>query len=991
MKLSDFAIDHPAVITIVLAVVVAFGVLAVTSLIQELIPETTQPSVIIATFYPGAAAEDVEREVTDPIENAVSALSGVSSVTSNSRETSSMVTVTFDYEVDYETKIGEVREELDNIVTRLPDDVDGPPVIFRLSSGNVSVYTAEARSSWDTPRLSRYLEDRVVPRLSRIPGVADVNLNGDVSKEVRIAVDIDRLGFYGVSLLEIHRVVQANNDSVPAGDVRYRSDDLSIRTEGRYETLEEIENLVVGFQENTYIRLRDVATVSRVPEPQEFYFRSGGQNAVTIDIVKMRNADVIDLVEEATTVLAEVEEESGGQVRFNTLADTSQDIQVSMNGVQSSALYGGLLAVVILFIFLVNARTTIIIAVSIPLSIVVTFVAMYLGNQTLNLMTLGGLTVGIGMIVDSSIVVLENIYRHRSEGQDLITAARVGAGEVAGAILASTTTSLCVFLPLLFVEGLAGEILGPTAFTIVFALLASLMVAVLVVPYLAVKLLKPGVGQATQGGRRLARLVHRGMSGLGERYRRGVDWALGHAPFVLASAVILLGFAVAAFVGIGFEYIPSTDMNEFHVYLEGPGSFSVEDTRDLADDVDAVIRDLVPELETGIMHVGQDGAVSFARSDNKVFGRYRLVPADQRDRSVYQVIDLLNDEISARVPDVNATLVNGGLDATTARSGGDLTGIAQGFTVNLTGQNLEELIDSARIVRDLLAQDPAVRKAELGIDLAQRELQAEVDHVAAVNAGLTTQEVAATLRAVFFGLEAGEYLDEGEEIPIRLTSTAADQPVSRDILNRVTLKSQNDDLVSLAGVAELRLNPTVTEIDREDGLRKISVDGIMRTDNLRPTQERMTAALEAQEFPRGIQWEIGGTAAELQTSFAALTGAIIIAVFLVYAVMVIQFERFDQPFMVMGAVPFILIGVVLMLLLTGTNLSIVTLLGIIALVGIVVNNAIVLIDYTNLLRVDYGVELRRAVVEGAATRLRPILMTTLTTLLGVAPLAFRAS
>ena len=990
MKLSDFAIDHPAIITIVLVVVVAFGVLAVTSLTQELIPETTQPSVIIATFYRGAAAEDVEREVTDPIEDAVSALAGVSSVTSNSRETSSMVTVTFDYEVDYDTKIGEVREELDNTVAQLPDDIDGPPVIFRLSSGNVSVFTAEVRSPWDTPRLSRYLEERVVPRLSRIPGAADVTLNGDVSNEVRIALDIDRLTYYGVSLLEVHQVVQGNNVSIPAGDVRYRSDDLSIRTQGRYENLEEIENLVVGFQDNTYIRLRDVATVRKVPEPRELYFRSGGQNAITIDIIKMRNASVIDLVEEATAIFAEVQEESGGQVRFNTLADTSQDIQVSMNGVKSNALYGGLLAVVILFIFLVNARTTIIIAVSIPLSIVVTFVAMYLGDQTLNLMTLGGLTVGIGMMVDSSIVVLENIYRHRAEGQDLITAARVGAGEVAGAILASTTTSLCVFLPLLFVQGLAGEILGPTAFTIVFALLAALVVAVFVVPYLAVKLLKPGVGQATQGGRRLARLVHRGMSGLAGKYRRGIDWALGHAPFVFASAVVLLGFAVVAFTGIGFEYIPSTDMNELHVYLEGPGSYSIEDTRDLADEVDALIRELVPELETGIMHVGQDGAVSLVRSDSKVFGRYRLVPADQRNRSVYQVIDLLNEEIPAGVPDVNATVVNGGLDATTARSGGDLTGIAQGFTVNLTGQNLEELIDSARIVRDLLGQDPAVRKAEIGIDLAQRELRAEVDHTATVNAGLATQEVAVALRAVFFGLEAGNYLEQGDEIPIRLTSTAADRAVSRDILNRVTLKSRNDELVSLASVADLRLSPTITEIDREDGLRKISVNGIMRTDNLRPTQERMTAALESQEFPAGIQWEIGGTAAELQSSFAALTGAIIIAVFLVYAVMVIQFERFDQPFMVMGAVPFILIGVVLLLLLTETNLSIVTLLGVIALVGIVVNNAIVLIDYTNLLRVDYGVELRRAVIEGATTRLRPILMTTLTTLLGVAPLAFRA-
>jgi len=990
MKLSDFAIDHPAIITIVIVVIVAFGVLAVTSLTQELLPETTQPSIIIATFYAGAAAEDLERQVTEPIENAVSAITGVSSLVSNSRQGSSMVTVNFDYAVDIDAKVGEAREELDNISGDLPDAIEGPPVIFRLSSSNVSVYTVEVRSPWDTPRLSRYLDERVVPDLSRIPGTADVSLNGNVTNELRIELDVDRLTYYGVSLLDIQRALRGNNSSIPAGSVSFRSDDLSVRAEGRFESPEEIENLALAFHDDSYVRLRDVATVSLVPEKRDLYYRAGGRNAVTIDIIKLRNAGVIDLVDEAEEILARVERETDGQLQFNTLADTSEDILRSMNAVQSSALYGAVLAVAILFIFLVNGRTTLIIAVSIPLSVVTTFVAMYLGDQTLNLMTLGGITVGIGMMVDSSVVVLENIYRHRSEGAGLVEAARVGAGEVAGAILASTTTSLSVFVPLLFVQGLAGEILQPVAFTIVFALLASLLVAVFVVPFLAVKLLRPAVAEAGMQANRFARLIHRGVGGLSERYRRGVRWALHHTPFVLASALLLLGFAVASFSSIGFEFVPSSDMNEVHVYLQAPGSYSPEETRDRADEVDRLVRELVPELETGVFAVGQDGSVNLIRADNKAFGRYRLVPAAQRDRSVYEVIDLLNREIPAAVPDVNVTVVNGGLDATTARSSGDLTGVGQGFSINLTGQNLDELIESAQVVRGLLSQDPAVRKAEIGIDLSQQELRARVDHSAATNAGLATQEIAVALRAVFYRLEIGTYLRDGQEIPIRLSSNLANRPVTENVLNRISLKTRNDDFVSLAAVADLERSPAITEIDREDGLRKISVNGIMRTDNLRPTQERMTRALEAQEFPAGVQWEIGGTAAELTSSFQALTGAIIIAVFLVYAVMVIQFERFDQPFMVMGAVPFILIGVVAMLLLTGTNLSIVTFLGIIALVGIVVNNAIVLIDYSNLLRVSYGKPLEQAVVEGATTRLRPILMTTLTTLLGVAPLAFRA-
>jgi len=992
VKLTDFAVNHPAVISILLTVVLVFGIMTAGNLVQEMFPQIEKPSLLVVTLYPGASAEDVERDVSEPVERALSGLSGVSGIHSNSRESRSIITVEFDYSVDMNTKTSEVREELSNLYSDLPEEVDGIPTVVQMGSGRMPIYTVQVDSSWDPVRLTRYLEDQVVPRLSRINGVAEAAVGGAVYEEIQVQADPDRMAFYGLSILDLRQALNNGSGSVPAGTVRYRGSEMAVRAEGSYTGTEELEELVVGYADGSYIRLGDVARVFRTESDRDVYLRNQGRDAQTLNLRSLRGSDTLAIVGEARAFLEQQEESTGGQVQFQTLTDTGEDISLSMKGVQSSALFGGLLAVLILFLFLVNVRTTMVVAVSIPLSMLITFAAMYLGGQTLNLMSLGGLTVGIGMMVDNSIVVLENIYRHRSGGLPIREAALRGGREVGGAILASTTTSVCVFLPMLFLSGQAGETMRPIAFTIVIALSASLVVAVFVVPHLLVRFLRKESSDIRETGFlfRLRRAVTGATDRLSRRYRSLLDWCLEHTLLVVSAALLLLAASFLLLNSLGFQYIPSTDMNELNLYVETPVTYSLEETREKGDVIDRLIRQAVPEIQNGILYVGQDGALAVFQSSNKIYGRYRLVPADRRERSSGEIIRDLRKFLDSRVADARITVVNGGLDASVSISSGALSGVGQGFAIELTGTGLEALTESAETVRKLLESDPSVTQAVLGVNISAPGMTVQMDHRRAVDAGISVSTAAATLRAFLYGVEAGSLREGEEEVPVVLTSTLRETPVSSDILSRILLRSSGGEQVAMENFASLDYGTQVSEIDRENGLRSLTVTGIMNTQDLRPTQERMTAALEGMRFPGDVEWSIQGQSAQMSESFRSLTLVLLVAVFLVYVVMVLQFERFDQPFLVMGSVPFILIGVAGILTLTGTNLSIIAFLGIITLVGIVVNNAIVLIEYTNLLRQEGASSLKEAVLEGASTRLRPILMSSLTTILGVAPLAFRA-
>ncbi len=451
MKVSDFSIKHPAIIAIILVAVILFGFISLKSLRMELFGDFEMPSLIVITAYPGAGPKDVEREVTSVLEEQISMLSGVTSLTSNSYDSFSLISVEFDWNTDLNVRLSDLRERLTTAASSLPDGIQGDPTILKMSSTSLSVISIAIQSETDIGSLSAYVNDTIIPRIMRIQGVGLVNAAGLPEEIVNIKLDISELEAKKVSILEIYQLLKYNNVTFPAGSVVFRGSNLNVRTVGQFNSVEEIQDMVVGYRDETFIRLKDVADISIKEKKPRSYVDGVGESLVVLDVMKQQDADAVTVIREIKKICAEIEEETGNAVAFKYLADSSSDIKLSINSVRDSALMGALLAILVLFFFLHNVRTTLIIGISIPLSILLAFIAMTLKGQSLNIMSLGGITVAIGMIVDSSIVVLENTHRHFLLTGDRKKAASIGASEVGGVVVASTTTTLAVFVPLLFV------------------------------------------------------------------------------------------------------------------------------------------------------------------------------------------------------------------------------------------------------------------------------------------------------------------------------------------------------------------------------------------------------------------------------------------------------------------------------------------------------------------------------------------------------------
>lgn len=983
MKLADFAIKHPAIISIILIALVLFGIISLRDLTQDMLSEIDLPSVLILTIYPGAGPEDIEREITNVLENELTTLEGVKTISSTSGSGNSTISLDFDWGTDIDVKLPEIREKINNVSDELPDGIEGVPTMLKITPDILPILTVSVQSRMDRKALSDFAEDFVIPSLSRIAGVASVNLQGGVELHAEIVLNLSHLNAKGVSILEVLRQLEYGNVSFPAGTVRFRGKELTVRTAGEFGSLEEIGNVVVGFKDNTYIRLKDVADISILPKDPEGYTVSEGEEIIVIDIMKQQGEDTNAIISDAYEILDTIEREHHGTVEFVPIADQSIDIKRAIDSVKSAAILGGILAVMILFLFLRNVRTTLIIAISIPLSVIIAFSAMRLKGQSLNIMTLGGLTVGIGMIVDSSIVVLENIYKNFLSTGDRVRAASVGTAEVGGAIIASTTTSLCVFLPLLFVESYAGMILQDVSWTIIYALAAAMLVAIFVVPFLASRLLKKPRPGRIKGFVFLTGGIEKGFTKLERGYRSALKWAVGNRFFILIFALAVLAISVLAFDFIGFEFVPQIDMNEIEINIETPEGYTLEDTKEKVNRVENIIRGLVPELETMLFYVGQSNSFGLIHSSNHAFGRIRLISSKERERDVFTIIDIVQNEIDRQIPDVNALVVNGGLGAlSTAITGGE------GFKIEVYGNNMDDVIESAKTVQEIMKQDPNTVRTEINTSFNKQEIVSDLALDYMGNLGLTPYEAAVSSRIIFNGTTAGIYRSGGGSYDIFLKSDLAGKKISEDVLNTLTLKSQNGKLISFANFADMNVEPSVSSIHHENKMKSIVVTAYLRSADVRATSARVTGMIDELSLPLGVNYQIAGSAAEMIESFKTLLFAMVIAVFLVYTVMVIQFERFTQPLIVMASIPFTVIGVTAGLLMFGSTLSIVSFLGVIALSGIVVNNAIVLIDYINLIRKRDKKNLLDAILDGGSSRLKPILMTTLTTILGVLPMAF---
>ncbi len=951
---------------------------------MDLLPDIQLPTAVIITTYPGASSEEIETMVTKPIEKEIAGVENIKSISSSSESNVSMITVSFNWGTDLDTATTDIREKIDMVKGTLPDDADDPMVI-KYDPSMLPVLIYGMTGDRDPLLMKQIAEDLIEKRLERVEGVAGVQVVGGLDRQIRVLLSPHKMNGYGVSIGQVMQALAANNLNVPGGTVDYGSREFIVRTTGEFESIDEIKDLVVANRQGAIVKLSDIAEIKDATEDKKTYSRINDREGLRILIQKSSDANTVAVADGVKKELEAIKKDLPTGIKLYQIMDQSDFIKRSISNVISNAIQGGLLAVIVLYLFLHNFRSTLVIAISIPISIITTFVVMYFSGITLNLISLGGLAMGVGMLVDNSIVVLENIYYHRQQGMNGMEAASAGAGEVMLAIAASTLTTVAVFLPIVFVKGLAGIVFKEMSLTITFSLLSSLLVAITIVPLLSSRLVKvTGVSEKKRGF--LAGIfdgMDRFYQSIEEKYGKLLAWALSHRMTVIFTIVVLLIISVAAVPLVGTEFFPETDEGRISINVEYPLGTKVEKTDELVKSIERIVAS-IPEVQMYSSQVGTNTMKSFlgAGGSGEIASMdVRLVPVSERKRSTKDVVE----EIRQRIGEVPGAKIELNSSTTMSMASSAASGSNKPVQVAIKGDDFATLENLAKKIEAVVKKVPGTRDVETSMDEGRPEVQIKVDKDRASYYGLDASQVAQAVRIAINGAEATKYRVAGTEVEVNVQLNELSRKTLED-LEGMTLMSPSGVSVPLRNIARFKITAGPNTINREDQQRVVYVTSDIYKRSLGEVINDIRSAISTVNLPEGYSVSFEGQNKEMEESFADLFQAMLLAVFLVYAVMAAQFESLLHPFTIMFAIPFCTTGVVFGLLLSGRAFSVPAYIGIIMLAGIAVNNAIVLVDYINQLRAK-GKTVREAIVEAGPRRLRPIMMTTLTTVLGLLPLA----
>jgi len=988
VKVSKQAIRHPVIIGMLLIVLMAFGFYSFSGQNIEFMSDINMPSIMVLSIYPGAGAEDVEKEVTNILEDEFVTLPNYKSMDSVSSNSLSIVTIYYQDGVDPYDQLEEVRYRIATLLSDLPKNLEGESTAIVGGASMLPILTFSITGGKDLGRVTSYVQDELIPAISQIKGVAEVNVHGQQELEAFVRLRLEDLSAKKISVTQVFTLIGYANSRLPLGTAEYRGKTLDLRYGGEFNSLEDLRGVAVGYTETgTPIRLEDVATVSLQYPTLTYAVETGSESLLVANVTKRTDGNIVKINKAIRALLEKEEQKSGGSLGFSIIGDDSRTTMASLYTVIRSGLGGIIMAILVIVLFLGDTRSTLIIGFSIPLSLLFAFIGMRLMGITVNLMSLSGLVAALGMVVDGSIVMLEQIYRYYKTGDLSVTQSIDRASdEVGSPILASTLTTVVVFIPISMLSGLIGNIFKDIALTLIFALAGSFLVAVIFVPFFAKLLLRPTPPKMkTRRFNRLMVSVERG-------YTRSLVWSLSHSAFILVICISILMLSAFTITKIGFTFLPSTDNSDFYVHMEFPQGYSLDETRERSALVESLIRSEVPEMQDVITYSGRGDTFLGGGSPNLAYNRVVLVPVAQRKRGVHEIMLVLQGLIANEVPDVTVRIENGGFDKLLGFvSGGG------GYGITLVSEDLSLLFSEAQRIQTHLQQDPSVVSTRVDTSFDANQLVLAMDRDSLNRLGINSYEAALTSRILVEGMEVSTFNDgRGSRYPIKVGSDATDLPFTEGTLNAIHLYSMGGTAIPLSSVARLEVQPTLSEINHTNRAKTITIGASLVSEDTSLVLQRMNEYLAAEPLFDGVTSLSGGVLQLIEESIPPVVSAMLIAWFLVYTVMVIQFERFRQPAIIIVSIPFCIIGVVLGLLGFGSTISIVSLLGVIALGGIVVNNGIILIDYVNLLRRQRQEEqesepaLVKAIIEGSASRIRPIFMTTITTMLGVVPMAFAA-
>jgi HAE1 family hydrophobic/amphiphilic exporter-1 len=995
MSLAKSIVSRPTTIFIIFALLIMLGVFAFINLPIDLMPEINPPYLVVYTSYTGAGPEEVERSVTRTLEAALSSVSSLEKVTSTSSKGTSMVIMQFTYGTDLADASNSVRDSLEMVRNYMPTGADSP-LIFKFDPAMIPIVGLMVTGNRSSEELREITEDTIIPRIEQTPGVATASVMGGREKIIRIEIPQNRLEAYGLTVTQIQQMLAAQNQQVSAGTITEGGLSYILTTMGEYTSLDQMRDTVISYKGGGMangsleparsVYLRDIADVFEGYKDETSSVYVNGQTAVMMMVQKQSGKNSVQTAKNLRTRMERLAREIPQDIKITEIFNTTDQIENSINEVGSSAVSGALLAVVILFIFLRSFKPTLIIGISIPVSIIVTLMLMYFAGLTLNVMTLAGLILGVGMLVDNSIVILENIYHYREKGAKLNTAAVIGTQEMMIAIAASTLTTICVFAPLVMFQGLlemAGEIFSGLAFTVVISLTASLLIAIFLVPVLSSHYLplvtrkqKPLTGFLLP----IDRFCEHALAGLDNAYRKAVDRVLRHKAIVIGLLVVLFAGSLCLIPVIGWVFMPEQDQDNVTISATLPMGTPLPETEATLRQIQAIVEREVQGYERIVLSAGSSGMMS-SGGNNTGSLRINLPKFEQRIDSANDIKEKMRAHVN-EFPGVSISFGGGGM-------GMGMGGSSSAIDIVLRTDDLVMGKATADKIALLLKDNvPEITEPEVDLKDGLPQIEIALDRERIYAMGLNTYTVGNEIKAAVDGVTATRYKNNGKDYDVVLILAEADRS-TRPALDQIFVNSQMAGRVPLSNFASYVEGTGPMTIRRENQSRVIHVTaGAKPGARVNHLEEKVRALITA-EIPAddNLIIEYAGSNSEMMKMMKNFLLIIIVAIALVFGIMASLFESFRDPFIILFTIPLSVIGIVAIYLITGEPFNVMTAVGLLVLVGVIVNNGIVLVDYTNLLR-KRGFSLHDACVEAAGNRLRPILMTTLTTILGLVPMAF---
>lgn len=982
MKIYESAVRKPISTALIFVAVIVFGLFSLNRLAIDQLPEMDMPAISVITTYAGANAEDVENNITRRIEDGLNTVSNLKKITSRSSDGVSLVSLEFEWGTNLDEASNDIRDALGRLTEYMPDDAE-EPILFRFNSSMMPIMSFSITADESYPALNKILEEQFVNRLSRIDGVGSVSIMGAPVREIQVNVDPVKMEAYGLSVEQIGAIIAQENINTSGGTLDIGNHTYNIKADGEFNASDDLKTILISNLGGQEVYLRDIAEIRDTLEKQTLDERMNGELGVRVMIQKQSGANTVKIVEKVKKMLPEIERNLPSDIEIHLLNDSSKNIKDSISTLTDTVMFAFLFVILVVLFFLGRWRATLIVCLTIPISLVVSFIYLQLTGGTLNIISLSSLSIAIGMVVDDAIVVLENITTHIERGSKPREAAIYGTNEVWLSVIATTLVVVAVFLPLTMVDGMAGVMFKQLGWIVSLVVCTSTVAAISLTPMMSALLLKLENNQHTYKGLSIVyKPIDKFLSWLDGAYDRLLHWALRHKKVVFFAPMLLLVFGVWLFATkIPTEFMPSSDGDHMSATITLDQNLSVEYTTAVARRIDSIVYAKYPEVmllstSAGSSSTSNVFAAMSTTGSNIINYTFRLTDPQDRERTVFEIADAFRADL-ATIPEIKRSTVS---------SGGGMMGGGSSVQVQIFGHDFEETNAVANDLVAAFSKLEGARDVRISRDDMRPEYNVEFDRNKLAYYGLNSSTVASAIRNRINGMTASIYREDGEEYYIKVRYAEEHRTSLEDVENILVYnqRGQGVRVRDIGKVVEVYAPPT---IERENRQRLVTVTVALGKDVvLGEMVAKVNGVLDGYPMPEDIYTYIGGDWEDQQESFADIGTLLILIVLLVYIVMATQFESFVMPFIIMFTILYALPGSAIALWITDTPLSLMALIAIVMLVGIVVKNGIVMVDFTNLLR-ERGVGMYEAVHAAGKSRLRPVLMTSLTTILGMLPMA----